>query len=66
MRIIVLTLAGKGLTLVGSVIEGNLANSKEKVDLAKSVIDEAMKKEKTKGFSYVVVSKDLSEGLSYL
>jgi len=58
--------SGKGLTLVGSVIEGGFSESKEKADLAKSRIDEVIKKEKTKGFSDVLVSKELSEGLSYL
>ena len=57
---------GKGLTLVGSVIEGNYSENKDKAELAKSHIDEVMKKEKTKGFSDVVVAKDLSDGLSYL
>jgi hypothetical protein len=58
--------SGKGLTLVGSVLEGTFAANKDKVELAKKNIDEAMKKEKTKGFTDVIVAKELSEGLSYL
>jgi hypothetical protein len=58
--------SGKGLTLVVSVLEGTFAANKDKVELAKKNIDEAMKKEKTKGFTDVIVAKELSEGLSYL
>lgn len=54
------------MTLVGSVLEGTFASNKDKVELAKRNINEAMKKEKTKGFTDVIVAKELSEGLSYL
>lgn len=57
---------GKGLTLVGSVIQGSLSNNKDKVELAKLNINEMMKKEKTKGFSDVIACKDVAEGLSYM
>jgi hypothetical protein len=61
-----LALAGKGLILVGSVIEGTFATNKERAEQAKKNVGEMMKKEKTKGFADVIVSKDTSEGLSYL
>ena len=59
-------LPGKGLTLVASVIEGDFNTYKEKADIARNAIKEAMKLEKTKGFADVIVAKDTAEGLSYL
>ena len=57
---------GKGLTLVGTVIEGEFGLNRENAEAAKEATTEAMKKTKAKGFSEVIVSKDLSEGMSYL
>lgn len=57
---------GRGLTLVASVIEGDFACHKEQAEYMKDVINDLIKKEKVKGFSDVIVSKDLAEGLSYL
>jgi len=57
---------GKGLTLVASVIEGDFNSNKDKAEIARSAIQEAMKQEKTKGFADVIVAKDVAEGLSYL
>ena len=59
-------LLGKGLTLVASVIEGDFDDSKEKAEVARHAIKEAMKQEKTKGFADVIVARDAGEGLSYL
>jgi len=59
-------LLGKGLTLVASVIEGDFDDSKEKAEVARNAIKEAMKQEKTKGFADVIVARDAGEGLSYL
>jgi hypothetical protein len=52
--------------MVVSVIEGEFRANKDKALTAKLTVDEAMKKEKTKGFSDIVVAKDLAEGLSFL
>ena len=52
--------------MVASVVEGTLRDNLVDADLAKESITESMKREKAKGFSEVIVSKDLAEGLSYL
>ena len=59
-------LLGKGLTLVASVIEGDFNSNKDKAEVARNAIKEAMKQEKTKGFADVFVAKDVAEGMSYL
>jgi len=59
-------LLGKGLTLVASVIEGDFSSNKDKAEVARNAITEAMKQEKTKGFADVIVAKDVAEGMSYL
>jgi len=59
-------LAGKGLTLVASVIEGDFSSCKDRADVARNAIKDVMKQEKTKGFADVIVAKDIAEGLSYL
>lgn len=58
--------SGKGLTIVVSVIEGSFGQNAEKAETAKKLIMELLKKEKLKGFAEVIVSKDVSEGMSYL
>lgn len=59
-------LLGKGLTLVASVIEGDFNTQKDKAEVARNALNEAMKQEKTKGFADVIIAKDIAEGLSYL
>jgi len=54
------------LTLVATVIEGDFTRCKEQAATMKHIINDIIKKEKLKGFSEVIVSKELSEGLSYL
>lgn len=58
--------AGKGLTLVSTVLEGDLQKQKEKAELTHRLLQEAIKKEKAKGFAEVIVAKDVGEALSYL
>ena len=58
--------SGKGLTLVGSVIEGDFMTNKDKAEDVKASIVEEMKREKAKGFAEVIITKDVAEGLSYL
>ena len=58
--------AGRGLTLVASVIEGDFKQYKKQAEYIKHAIQELIKKEKVKGFPEVIVSKDLADGLSYL
>jgi len=54
------------LTLVGSVVEGDFMSNIDKAEQIKEHIVEEMKREKAKGFAEVIVSKDISDGLSYL
>ena len=58
--------AGRGLTLVGSVIEGEFAGCNKQAEYMKQVVKDLIKKEKVKGFPEVIVSKNLADGLSYL
>jgi len=65
-KLCTLFVLGKGLTLVGSVMEGDFNSNREKADAARNALKEAMKQEKAKGFADVIVAKDVAEGLSYL
>lgn len=58
--------AGKGLTLVAAIIEGKHSEKKMDSETAKLKIVEAMKKEKVKGFSEVIITKNIGDGISYL
>jgi len=51
---------------VASVIEGDFNTQKDKAEVARNALNEAMKQEKTKGFADVIIAKDIAEGLSYL
>lgn len=48
------------------MIEGDFNSNKDRAEVARTAIQEAMKQEKTKGFVEVIVAKDVAEGLSYL
>uniref|UniRef100_A0A8C2FMU8 Solute carrier family 12 member 7b n=1 Tax=Cyprinus carpio TaxID=7962 RepID=A0A8C2FMU8_CYPCA len=59
--------AGKGLTIVGSVLEGTYLTRESDAKRAEQVtIKSAMAAEKTKGFCHVVVSSNLRDGFSHL
>jgi potassium/chloride transporter 4/5/6 len=58
--------AGKGLTLVSSVLQAEFKNSFGEVSAAKQCLRRAMKEEKIKGFCQVIASLDVVQGLSYL
>jgi len=51
---------------VASVIEGDFTHYKSQADCTARIINDVIKKEKVKGFPEVIVSKDLTDGLSYL
>jgi len=51
---------------VASVIEGDYSRYKEQAESMKHAIGDVIRREKVKGFAEVIVSKDLSDGLSYL
>jgi len=57
---------GKGLTLVGSVIEGDYVERYASALAAKQTVTTIMKKEKAPGFAEVIVADSTVQGLSYL
>ncbi|XP_059801333.1 solute carrier family 12 member 7-like isoform X3 [Hypanus sabinus] len=58
--------AGKGLTIVGSVLEGTFLERHSDVQNAEQNIKALMGVEKTKGFCQVVVSSNRRDGVSHL
>ncbi|KAL9974990.1 hypothetical protein ACROYT_G012103 [Oculina patagonica] len=57
---------GRGLTIVGSILEGDFNERVDDVALAKEVLNDCMKEEKVKGFMKVIVASTASEGISFL
>ncbi|KAM9337323.1 solute carrier family 12 member 7 isoform 2-T2 [Symphorus nematophorus] len=58
--------AGKGLTIVGNVIEGTYLTKEAEAKRAEQNIKSSMAAERTKGFCHVVVSSNLRDGFSHL
>ncbi|ELR57139.1 Solute carrier family 12 member 7, partial [Bos mutus] len=58
--------AGKGLTIVGSVLEGTFLDKHVEAQQAEENIRALMSAEKTKGFCQLVVSSSLRDGTSHL
>ncbi|XP_036378680.1 solute carrier family 12 member 7 isoform X1 [Megalops cyprinoides] len=58
--------AGKGLTIVGSVLEGTYMTKESEAKKAEQNVKAAMTAERTKGFCHVVVSSNLRDGSSHL
>ncbi|XP_073704286.1 solute carrier family 12 member 7 isoform X3 [Garra rufa] len=58
--------AGKGLTIVCSVLEGTYMAREADAKLSEKNIKAAMAKDKTKGFCHVVVSSNQRDGFSHL
>ncbi|XP_048403940.2 solute carrier family 12 member 7-like isoform X3 [Stegostoma tigrinum] len=58
--------AGKGLTIVGSVLQGTFLERHTDVQNAEQNIKTLMGLEKTKGFCHVVVSSNRRDGVSHL
>uniref|UniRef100_A0A3B5LR44 Uncharacterized protein n=1 Tax=Xiphophorus couchianus TaxID=32473 RepID=A0A3B5LR44_9TELE len=58
--------AGKGLTIVGSVLEGTYMTRKADAIAGEQNMKAAMAAERTKGFSHVIVSSSLRDGFSIL
>ncbi|XP_034469514.1 solute carrier family 12 member 7-like isoform X1 [Hippoglossus hippoglossus] len=58
--------AGKGLTIVCSVLEGTYMTQGNQAKLGEQNLKAAMVAERTKGFSHVVVSSNLRDGFSLL
>lgn len=57
--------AGKGLTLVSSIIEGDFKQLAPIAGKARASLQEIMNEEKVKGFADVVVAPSIMDGLSY-
>uniref|UniRef100_A0A4W3ITT6 Solute carrier family 12 member 5 n=1 Tax=Callorhinchus milii TaxID=7868 RepID=A0A4W3ITT6_CALMI len=58
--------AGKGLTIVGSVLEGSFLENHTQAQRAEESIRRLMEVEKVKGFCQVVISSNLRDGMSHL
>ena len=58
--------AGKGLTVVVSVLEGDYTRRAGESLAAKQAFQRAMEQEKVKGFVEVLVARSTSEGLAHL
>ncbi|XP_078509105.1 solute carrier family 12 member 5 [Lissotriton helveticus] len=58
--------AGKGLTIVGSVLEGTYLLNHPQSQRAEESIRRLMETEKTKGFCQVVISSNIRDGISHL
>ncbi|XP_022110096.1 solute carrier family 12 member 4-like isoform X1 [Acanthaster planci] len=56
--------AGRGLTLVSSILEGDFLSRYSESQAAEQELRNMMNEEKVKGFSSVLVAKDVTEGLS--
>lgn len=66
LQILIHFLPGKGLTLVGSVIEGDYSEKFADALAAKQTLSQMMKKEKARGFAEVIVADNMIQGLCYL
>ncbi|XP_037537487.1 solute carrier family 12 member 7 [Nematolebias whitei] len=58
--------AGKGLTIVASVLEGTYMNRKDDAKTGEKSLKAALAAERIKGFSHVIVSSSLRDGFSIL
>ncbi|KAM3841506.1 solute carrier family 12 member 5 isoform 1-T1 [Vipera latastei] len=58
--------AGKGLTIVGSVLEGTFLDNHLQLQRAEESIQRLMEAEKVKGFCQVVTSSNVRDGMSHL
>ncbi|KAE8575640.1 hypothetical protein XENTR_v10003894 [Xenopus tropicalis] len=58
--------AGKGLTIVGSVVEGTYLENHPQCQRAEESIRRLMEAEKVKGFCKVVISSNTRDGISHL
>lgn len=57
--------AGKGLTLVSSVIQGDFKQAAPIANRARQSLQEAMQAERVKGFADVLIAPNIADGLSY-
>lgn len=57
--------AGKGLTLVGSILEGDIKQRHHEVQAARMNLKKFMHEEKVKGFAEVLVTSSVPDGIGY-
>lgn len=57
--------AGKGLTVCAAVIEGDYTRSSSEALAAKQNLKKTMEEEKVKGFVDILVSRNITDGLSH-
>ncbi|XP_064154047.1 solute carrier family 12 member 5b isoform X2 [Anguilla rostrata] len=58
--------AGKGLTIVGTSLEGTLLNDQPKAQRAEQSLKKVMETEKVKGFCQAVISSNIRDATSHL
>lgn len=58
--------AGKGLTIITSVLDGSFETESGIAQSAKQSLRHSMDKEKVKGFAEVIITKDVTQGLSHI
>ncbi|XP_053704383.1 solute carrier family 12 member 5b isoform X2 [Synchiropus splendidus] len=58
--------AGKGLTIVGTSVQGKFLDNYSEAQRADQSLRKLMETEKVKGFSQVVISSNLRDGISHL
>uniref|UniRef100_A0A3Q3K6E2 Solute carrier family 12 member 5b n=1 Tax=Monopterus albus TaxID=43700 RepID=A0A3Q3K6E2_MONAL len=58
--------AGRGLTIVGTSVQGTFLDNYTEVQRADQSLRKLMEAEKVKGFSQVVISSNLRDGMSHL
>ncbi|XP_067651390.1 solute carrier family 12 member 6-like [Haliotis asinina] len=58
--------AGRGLTMVNSVLEGEYAEHVDDIKTARKSLDEWIEKSKIRGFSDVIMSHTLEEGICHV
>lgn len=58
--------AGRGLTILGTVLEGEYVHRSTDAELVEKTLKETMVQEKVKGFSKVLVAHDVREGLNIM
>ena len=61
-----LLIKGRGLTIVAAVLEGEHRDKKDDAELARLRIQEMMKREKVKGFTEVIIGRNIGDAIGYL
>jgi len=57
---------GRGLTIVAAVLEGEHRDRHEDAEIARLRIQDMMKREKVKGFTEVIIGRNVGDAIGYL